>query len=751
MATTILGLPESEIDRLLSEAESRLAANGGSEQGQVVVSSVKAVATTATAPPLPTPAGVSSEKQTEKKADVSVRVPQLPQKKEKKENTGSDWFNMPRTNLTPELKRDLQVLRMRDVVAAGKQFFKKDNRKDHVPEFCQVGTIIAGATDGANHRLTRKEQKRTIVEEILELSTSVLPRHTATMSAPSLLRPMRPLLQGRLPLATARPAWSAIQTATTQLRTNATLARMPRSWETFWMAPLKREAKYGVPSCDLQLRSYSIRNLEFFCDFALRAAYYLGLAASGPIPLPRMTERWTVPRSHFIFKKSQENFSRTTLRRLIQIKDGHPKAVQAWLAFLEKHAYYGIGMKANVWEFSSIGVAKEMDKSAKTIGKVLDEKWADHMGHVKGLGGVEDLEEFMAREKMRVAGAKKIIFSGIQPTGIPHLGNYLGALKQWKHLQDTSDKADSLIYCIVDLHAITIPRHCKLLAQSKREMLAALLAIGLDPQRSTIFHQSAVPAHSELQWILSCTASTGYLSRMTQWKSKLQSQSLSLSPSETTTSNPALRHGLFSYPILQAADILTYRATHVPVGEDQSQHLEFARECVTNFNHTFGSNIFYPPKTILSPAKRVMSLLDPTRKMSKSDPNPKSTILVTDDQQTIKKKIRGAVTDSGNFVTYDPERRKGVANLLEILSHLREDGATPAQIAEEMKGEGLVVLKKAVIEAVDAELAPIREKYAELLANESYLKQVQRLGKEKALKKAASTMRMVRTAVGLDD
>jgi len=130
---------------------------------------------------------------------------------------------------------------------------------------------------------------------------------------------------------------------------------MPRSWELFWLDPLKRKPEYGVPSCDLQLRSYSIRNLEFFCDFALRAAYYLGLAASGPVPLPRMRERWTVPRSSFIFKKSQENFSRITLRRLIQIKDGHPEAVQAWLAFLEKHAYYGIGMKANVFEFSKLG------------------------------------------------------------------------------------------------------------------------------------------------------------------------------------------------------------------------------------------------------------------------------------------------------------------------------------------------------------------------------------------------------------
>ncbi|KAK4448594.1 hypothetical protein QBC34DRAFT_449413 [Podospora aff. communis PSN243] len=818
MATTILGLPESEIDRLLGEAETRLAANGGSsEQGQVVVSSVKAVTTTTAAAPLPTPAGVPLEQQAVKKADVSVRVPQLPQKKkEKKDNTGSDWFNMPRTNLTPELKRDLQVLRMRDVVAAGKQFFKKDNRKDYVPEFCQVGTIIAGATDGASHRLTRKQQKRTIVEEVLSSETTS--KHTETMSAPSLLRPMRPLLQGRLPLATARPAWNALQTSTTQLRTNASFspeskegktsqatpeeklalrndmafleqkARMPRSWQAFWLAPLKREAQYGVPSCDLQLRSYSIRNLEFFCDFALRAAYYLRLAASGPVPLPRMTEKWTVPRSHFIFKKSQENFTRTTLRRLIQIKDGHPETVQVWLAFLEKHAYYGIGMKANVWEFSKLDVAKTMDRSGKKVEKLLDEKWADHMGHTNGLKGVEDLGEFMAREKMRVLPRqthrlfssssrlsssesespeatapppekkeeigplekkeRKVIFSGIQPTGIPHLGNYLGALKQWKYLQDTSDPSTQLMYCIVDLHAITIPRPRRDLSHSSRDMLAALLAIGLDPVRSTIFYQSSVPGHSELQWILSCTASTGYLSRMTQWKSKLQAQSPS-SSLETTTSNPALKHGLFSYPILQAADILVHRATHVPVGEDQRQHLEFARECVTNFNHTYSTNLFTPPETILSPAKRVMSLRDPTQKMSKSDPNPNSVILLTDDRDTIEKKIKSAVTDSTNSVSYDPEARKGVANLLEILSHLRGDGATPAQIAEEMNGMGLGALKGAVVDAVDAELAPIRERFRELQRDKKSLRMAASKGMWKARHSAEKTMMKVRKAMGL--
>ncbi|KAK5663912.1 hypothetical protein OQA88_123 [Cercophora sp. LCS_1] len=181
--------------------------------------------------------------------------------------------------------------------------------------------------------------------------------------------------------------------------------RLPRSVELLYLNPLKRQAKYGVPTCDLQLRSYSVPNLEFFCDFALRAAYYLGLPASGPIPLPRITERWTVPKSNFIHKKSQENFERITLRRLIQIKDGHPETVQVWLAFLQKHAYYGIGMKANVWEFSKLGVSKTMDESAKELNDLMADKWAQYMAHVKGLEGVPNLEEFIARERDRLEKA----------------------------------------------------------------------------------------------------------------------------------------------------------------------------------------------------------------------------------------------------------------------------------------------------------------------------------------------------------
>ncbi|CRK25468.1 hypothetical protein BN1708_004020 [Verticillium longisporum] len=257
--------------------------------------------------------------------------------------------------------------------------------------------------------------------------------------------------------------------------------------------PLRREAHFGIPSCDLQLRSYSIRNLEFFCDFALRAAYYLDLPAFGPVPLPRITERWTVPRSSFIFKKSQENFERITLRRLIQIRDGNPESVQLWLAFLQKHAYYGIGMKANVWEFGPMGLGKSM-------AEVTDGRH-----------------------------------------GPPLVG-----------------------------HAVATT--------------LTTIVYGLS--------SGNVAAHSELMWILSCTASMGSLSRMTQWKSKL---SLTADTSlQDDGVKAALKLGLFSYPVLQAADVLVHRATHVPVGDDQRQHLEFARECANVFNNAYGQHLVVP-------------------------------------------------------------------------------------------------------------------------------------------------------------
>ncbi|MCJ1404463.1 mitochondrial 37S ribosomal protein rsm10 [Xylographa trunciseda] len=180
----------------------------------------------------------------------------------------------------------------------------------------------------------------------------------------------------------------------------STIPRLPRSVQAVYLRPLKRKAEYGIPSCDLQLRSYSVRNVEFFADFALRAAYYLNLAAAGPIPLPRITERWTVPRSNFVMKKSQENFERITLRRLIQIQDGHPDVVEIWLAFLRKHAYHGVGMKANVWNYEPLGVGKTMDVSLENLKQVLEPKWA-HFGRKKNLDTSEKVMEMMNSDRLR--------------------------------------------------------------------------------------------------------------------------------------------------------------------------------------------------------------------------------------------------------------------------------------------------------------------------------------------------------------
>ncbi|KAJ4175109.1 mitochondrial 37S ribosomal protein rsm10 [Fusarium falciforme] len=183
--------------------------------------------------------------------------------------------------------------------------------------------------------------------------------------------------------------------------------RYPRALEALHLKPLKREAEHGIPSCDLQLRSYSVQPLEFFSDFALRAAYYLGLPAYGPVPLPRITERWTVPRSNFIFKKSQENFERKTLRRLIQIRDGNPETVQIWLAYLRKHQYYGVGMKANVWEFSELGVGKKMDALPEADQGQIEAKWA-HLGQTKTIGTVEKVEELLSRRRFREAAGLRV-------------------------------------------------------------------------------------------------------------------------------------------------------------------------------------------------------------------------------------------------------------------------------------------------------------------------------------------------------
>nr|OQO15546.1 hypothetical protein B0A51_17413 [Rachicladosporium sp. CCFEE 5018] len=338
----------------------------------------------------------------------------------------------------------------------------------------------------------------------------------------------------------------------------------------------------------------------------------------------------------------------------------------------------------------------------------------------------------------------KVVFSGIQPTGIAHLGNYLGALRQWVTLQNESDPSTTLIYSLVDLHAITLRQPPAQLRQWKRESLAMLLAVGLDPKRSTIFHQSTVPAHAELMWILSCQASTGYLGRMTQWKDKTSGEK---------EGSEKLKLGLFSYPVLQAADVLVHGATHVPVGEDQAQHLEFAREVARGFNHVCrdGRVALVEPETIISSAKRVMSLTDPEAKMSKSHPNPKSRILLTDSAEEIRSKINTAVTDSITGVSYDPVQRPGVSNLIDILYHCTEGAGFTDQgaLAKDMDGSSLRSVKQRVSDAVERQIGPIRERYQEIINNAQLLDDTSTQGTQKATISANATLAKVKQAIGL--
>ncbi|KAI9841908.1 MAG: Tryptophan--tRNA ligase, mitochondrial [Sclerophora amabilis] len=345
------------------------------------------------------------------------------------------------------------------------------------------------------------------------------------------------------------------------------------------------------------------------------------------------------------------------------------------------------------------------------------------------------------------SSTNQVIFSGIQPTGTPHIGNYLGALRQWVKLQDRAHPSTTLIYSIVNAHAITVPHDEEQLRKWKRETLGILLAIGLDPERSMIYYQSDVKAHFELQWILSCTASSmGYLQRMTQWKSKMSL------PEDTTASESAfkdaLKLGLFSYPVLQAADILLHRATHVPVGEDQEQHLEFARRCAKMFNSSKGD--YLPlPQTILSPARRVMSLNQPHLKMSKSHTDPKSRILITDTYEEIKQKIRLALTDSISGVTYDPVNRPGVSNLLEIMSNFQESDKTCDSLATEYESLSMREFKERVAESIENGISGIRARYEKISDADGghYLDFIEVKGAEKARLHAEETMAFLRKTV----
>ncbi|KAJ3531515.1 hypothetical protein NMY22_g8123 [Coprinellus aureogranulatus] len=342
----------------------------------------------------------------------------------------------------------------------------------------------------------------------------------------------------------------------------------------------------------------------------------------------------------------------------------------------------------------------------------------------------------------------KVVFSGIQPTGVPHLGNYLGALSNWVKLQNDASPDDQLIFSIVGWHAITLPQKAKELSASRWDMLATLLAIGIDPKRSIIFHQDDNRCHTELAWIFNCITPVGKLRRMTTWKARLADSRNANSEAEIDES--MLNAGLLTYPVLQAADILAYRATHVPVGEDQAQHLELSREIAQTFNRAFvpGKKRFFPlPTADITPSKRILSLRDPTSKMSKSSPDVQSRILLTDTPEKISSKLRSAVTDSIVGITYDPLNRPGVSNLLTILGACTDKN--PADLAQELSGKSNAELKNLVTDAVQELFRGPRAEFERLRGERPYLEQVAKDGADRARAHSEETLRIVRSFVGL--
>jgi tryptophanyl-tRNA synthetase len=307
------------------------------------------------------------------------------------------------------------------------------------------------------------------------------------------------------------------------------------------------------------------------------------------------------------------------------------------------------------------------------------------------------------------------VFSGIQPTGSLHLGNYLGALKRFVDMQDDFE----CIYCIVDLHAVTMPYDPAELRSSTREVAAGFLAAGIDPKRSIVFNQSRVRMHSQLAWMLSCLTPLGWLNRMTQFKEKAGKQK----------ENASL--GLYGYPVLQAADILGYHATHVPVGEDQKQHLELSRDIAGAFNRQFGVDFFPLPEPVITgEATRVMSLRDGTKKMSKSDPSDYSRINLTDGRDAIAQKFRKARTDSEPGVSYDPENRPEAANLITIYAALAD--TTRQKVVEEYADAQFSAFKGRLTDLAVEKLGPVGEEMKRLMAEPGHVDMVLKDGAERA-------------------
>lgn len=324
---------------------------------------------------------------------------------------------------------------------------------------------------------------------------------------------------------------------------------------------------------------------------------------------------------------------------------------------------------------------------------------------------------------------KKVLFSGIKPSGELTLGNYLGAIKNWVKLQEEYDS----YFCVVDLHAITVKQEPKDLRARTLQILATYIASGIDPDKCTLFIQSHVPAHSEAQWLLNCFTYMGELSRMTQYKDKSQKLGESISA------------GLFNYPVLMAADILLYNTDLVPVGKDQKQHLELARDIAIRFNNLYSPTFKVPEAYIPEAGAKIMDLQNPEKKMSKSEDNPNGYILINDSPDVIRKKISRAVTDTVGVINYTDEQ-PGIKNLINIISAIT--GRTPENIVADYEGQGYAKLKQDVAEIVIEELKPIQDEVNRLLSDKAYLESIYRKGAEKANYVANKTLRKMQRKIG---
>lgn len=327
---------------------------------------------------------------------------------------------------------------------------------------------------------------------------------------------------------------------------------------------------------------------------------------------------------------------------------------------------------------------------------------------------------------------KKTILSGSTVTGDLTLGNYIGAINNWKKLQDDYD----CLYFLADLHALTVFQDPKVLRDRTYSFFAQYLALGLDPKKNIIFVQSHVHEHTELSWILTCLTPMGYLNRMTQFKEK----------SEKHVKN--INSGLYTYPVLMAADILLYQADMVPVGEDQRQHLELCRDIVGFFENRYGPGILKMPEAFIGKSgARIMSLQEPDKKMSKSDENDKNFVSIIDDAKKIEKKIKSAATDSGSEIKYDVDNKAGLSNLLTIYSVL--SGKTIEQLENAYQGKLYGHLKVDLAELVVQTLAPVKAKYDDLMKNKDYLDELMKSGAERAQSRAQATLDNVYRSVGL--